>query len=148
MSENTPILRSHQQWARLRFSVVGSLLASPPQRGELQTRLRELAAQPWRHPITAQWVQFGLSTIERWYYTARQQQQDPVKALQRKLRSDCGQHPSLSLAVREALTLQYRQHPHWSYQLHADNLGALAEQKPPPQQNLWVDSGSGSRPSV
>ena len=130
MSENTPILGSHQRWARLRFSVVGPLLASPPQRGELQTRLRELAAQKWRHPTTSQWVQFGLSTIERWYYTARQEKQDPVKALQRKLRSDLGRHPSLSLAFREALTLQYRQHPNWSYQLHADNLAALAQQKP------------------
>ena len=130
MSDNTPILRSHQQWARLRFSVVGPLLASPPERGELQTRLRELAAQKWRHPVTADWVQFGLSTIERWYYTARQEKQDPVKALQRKLRSDLGQHPALSLPLREALTLQYRQHPNWSYQLHTDNLAVLAEQKP------------------
>jgi transposase InsO family protein len=130
MSENTLHLRSHQQWARLRFSVVGPLLACPPQRGQLQTRLRELAAQKWRHPTTAQWVQFGLSTIERWYYTARQEKQDPVQALERKLRSDLGQHPSLSLPLRAALALQYRQHPNWSYQLHTDNLAVLAGQKP------------------
>lgn len=129
MSDNTPIPRSHQQWARLRFSVVGPLLASPPSRGELQERLRELAAQKWRHPITAQWVQFGASTIERWYYLALNEKQDPVAALQRKLRSDLGQHPGLSLPLREALVLQYRQHPNWSYQLHADNLAVLAQQK-------------------
>jgi transposase InsO family protein len=129
MSENTPIQRSHQQWARLRFSVVGPLLASPPSRGELQARLQELAAQKWRHPISAQWVQFGASTVERWYYLALNEKQDPVAALQRKLRSDLGQHPGLSLPLREALVLQYRQHPNWSYQLHADNLAVLAQQK-------------------
>ncbi len=129
MSDNAPIIRSHQQWARLRFSVVGPLLACPPSRGELQARLQELAARKWRHPITGESVQFGLSTIERWYYLARHEKQDPVRALQRKLRSDLGQHPALSLALREALVLQYRQHPSWSYQLHADNLAVLAEQK-------------------
>ena len=130
MSENSPLIRSHQQWARLRFSVVGPLLASPPSRGELQASLEELAARKWRHPTSGEWVQFGLSTIERWYYLARHEKQDPVTALQRKRRSDSGQHPGLSLALREALVLQYRQHPSWSYQLHADNLVALAEQKP------------------
>ena len=130
MPENTPILRSHQQWARLRFSVVGPVLASPPPRGELQARLQELAARKWRHPMTEQWVQFGASTIERWYYRALHEKQDPVSALQRKLRSDRGEHPGLSLPLREALVLQYRQHPSWSYQLHADNLAVLAEQKP------------------
>ena len=117
MSKNTSTQRSHQQWARLRFSVVGPLLASPPARGELQGRLQELAAQKWRHPITAEWVQFGLSTIERWFYLAAHAKQDPLSVLQRKLRSDLGQHPALSLALREALVLQYRQHPSWSYQL-------------------------------
>ena len=81
---NLPISRSHEQWARFRFSVVGPLLAAPPQRGELQARLQELAAQNWRHPISGQWVQFGSSTIERWYYLALHEKQDPVAALRRK----------------------------------------------------------------
>jgi putative transposase len=42
------------------------LLAAPPERGELQEQLKSLAAKKWHHPITGQWVQFGLSTIERW----------------------------------------------------------------------------------
>jgi len=130
MSDQPPISRSHEQWARFRFSVVGPLLAAPPQRGELQARLQELTAQKWRHPITGEWVSFGLSTIERWFYTALNEKQDPVAALRRKLRSDSGQHPALSLDLREALTAQYRQHPNWSYQLHTDNLLVLVEQKP------------------
>jgi putative transposase len=130
MSENLLPPRSHEQWARFRFSVVGPLLAAPPQPGELQTRLEALAAQKWRHPIGGQWVTFGRSTIERWYYTALHEKRDPVAALRRKPRSDQGQHPALSQPLREALTLQYRQHPNWSYQLHADNLAVLAAQEP------------------
>jgi hypothetical protein len=30
-----------QRWARLRFAIVGPLLASPPAKGELQQALRE-----------------------------------------------------------------------------------------------------------
>lgn len=130
MSDTPPSPRSHEAWARFRFSLVGPLLAAPPQRGELQARLQELAAQRWRHPITGEWGRFGLSTIERWYYVALNEKQDPVGALRRKLRSDSGQHPGLSSQLQEALTVQYRQHPNWSYQLHTDNLLVLVEQKP------------------
>jgi hypothetical protein len=59
MSEEPRISRSHEQWARFRFSVVGPLLAAPPERGQLQSQLEKLAAQKWRHPISGQWVQFG-----------------------------------------------------------------------------------------
>ena len=42
-----------------------------------------------------------------------------------------GKHPSLeSPGCIELLTEQYRQHPSWSYQLHADNLAVLVEQQP------------------
>ena len=80
--------RSHEQWARFRFSVIGPLLAAPPDWGELQEQLKSLAAKKWHHPISGQRVQFGLSTIERWFYTARNQKKDPVQALRRKIRSD------------------------------------------------------------
>ena len=92
MPDTPPSPRAHEAWARFRFSVVGPLLAAPPARGELQSRLRELAAQRWRHPIHGEWVEFGASTIERWYYLALNEKQDPVAALRRKLRSDSGQH--------------------------------------------------------
>ena len=130
MSQDSEPLGSHEQWARFRFSVIGPLLAAPPERGELQEQLQSLAAQNWRHPITGQWVQFGLSTIEGWYYTARNEKQDPVQALRRKIRSDQGQHPAFSLPLRELILTQYRQHPSWSYQLHADNLAVLVEKQP------------------
>ena len=122
--------RSHEQWARFRFSVIGPLLAAPPERGDLQEQLKSLAAKKWHHSISGQRVQFGLSIIERWFYTARNEKKDPVQALRRKIRSDQSGHPALSPKVRELLAAQYRQHPNWSYQLHADNLAVLIEKEP------------------
>jgi len=118
-----------EKWAHFRFSVIGPLLAAPPERGELKQELEILTQKKWRHPVTAQWVQFGLSTIERWYYRALGEPKDPVGVLGRKIRQDCGTHPSLSVELRGELLGQYRQHPSWSYQLHTDNLAVLAEQK-------------------
>jgi hypothetical protein len=121
--------RTSECWARFRFSVVGHLLAAPPAAGELHQQLRLLAAQSWRHPVNGEAVQFGVSTLERWYYLARAAK-DPIQALGRKIRSDQGQHPALSCRLREALATQYREHPSWSYQLHADNLAARVEADP------------------
>ena len=130
MSNISGLARSHERWARFRFSVIGPLLAAPPERGDLQEQLKNLAAKKWHHPISGQRVQFGLSTIERWFYTARNEKKDPVQALRRKIRSDHGEHPALCPKVRELLAAQYRQHPNWSYQLHADNLAVLIQKEP------------------
>ena len=123
-------LNSPERWAHLRFSVVGPLLASPPTRGQLHGRLRSLADQSWRHPSSGEWVHFGVSTIERWYYRALQAKQDPVGVLRRKVRGDCGKFTAMAKAVAEKLTEQYRAHPQWSYQLHADNLVVVVEKEP------------------
>jgi len=117
----------HTRWARLRFAIVGSLLAAPPPRGELHKALEELAGRQWRHPITGEPASFEVPTIERWYYEARRSP-DPVAALRRKVRDDAGTHPSVSEAVRRALCRQHAEHRSWSYKLHADNLVALAGQ--------------------
>ena len=74
-------------------------------------------------------VQFSAVTIERWYYTARRGHDDPVGVLRRAVRSDCGK-VSLATAVAERLQLQYRDHQHWSYQLHYDNLAAVVKADP------------------
>ena len=121
---------SPECWARFRFSVIGALLAAPAPRGQLQRQLQELAARNWRHPISGDWIRLGASTIERWYYAARNQKQDPFTVLGRKVRCDQGQQSALSSALCRALETQYRQHPSWSYQLHADNLGAQVDQDP------------------
>jgi putative transposase len=122
--------RSTERWAHFRFSVIGPLLAAPPAKGHLQSQLQELARQKWRHPITGAWVRFGLSTIERWYYKALRSRTGPVEELKRKIRSDHGKHRAMGASLAELLVQQHQQHPSWSYQLHADNLAALMEQKP------------------
>lgn len=130
MSKNEDVSGSPEKWAHFRFSVIGRLLAAPPARGELKDELEYLAQKRWRHPITGQWTHFGCSTIERWYYRALGEPKNPVQALSRKTREDCGTYFSLSQELKNELWLQYRRHPSWSYQLHADNLNALAQQNP------------------
>ena len=76
-------------WARFRFSVVGSLLSSPL-RGRLKAALRALADKTWTHPVSGREVRFAAGTIERWYYTAQHEKDDPVGVLQRAVRKDCG----------------------------------------------------------
>jgi putative transposase len=122
--------RPHDRWARLRFSIVGPLLAAPLAHGELKTELERLSEKEWLHPISLQPVHFALSTIERWYYAAREAKHDPVGILRRAIRKDIGQHPSLDEDLRRIIDAQYRAHKQWSYQLHYDNLRALAQTNP------------------
>jgi putative transposase len=117
-------------WARLRFSVVGPLLAAPPARGELASELSRLAAKLWRHPKSGEPVRFARSTIERWYYAARAEPRDPVGVLRRRVRKDAGQARGVSLDLAQVIRAQYREHPSWSYQLHADNLRVVVRQRP------------------
>ncbi len=124
------VSRPPERWARFRFSIVGPLLAAPATRGELQAELKGLSEKLWRHPITGEPVRFGLSTIQRWYYTALAERTDPVGALRRKPRRDRGQTVALNEPLRQTLRAQYDSHPSWSYQLHRDNLAVLVEEHP------------------
>lgn len=117
------------RWARLRFSIIGPLLAGPPEKGELKARLDELAARSWRHPTTGESARFSFKTIERWFYAARGAP-DPIAVLARKVPSHAGSQPSVSEALAEAIARQHREHPRWSFQLHYDNLLALAREDP------------------
>jgi transposase InsO family protein len=120
----------HERWARLRFSVIGQLLAAPPRTGELRAALRELSQRTWAHPITGKPVRFGVSTLERWLYLARRTPRDPVGVLRRKVRKDLGSHQSVNAAVQLALRQQYERYKSWSVYLHYLNLKALAEMRP------------------
>jgi transposase InsO family protein len=120
---------SHERWAHLRFSVVGGLLASPPEPGELRAELARLAERSWRHPVTGQPVRFGVSTIERWYYAARGVP-NPVSALRRKRRVDSGGCQGVPERLAQVLRRQHQEHPSWSYKLHLDNLAVQVETDP------------------
>jgi len=130
MPEDRGVSRGDERWARFRFSVVGPLLAAPLKSGELKGQIEQLAEKQWKHPTRQETIRLGASTIERWYYTALGQQQDPVGALARKIRSDEGTCRSLSNGLRAKLLEQYKEHPAWTYQLHRDNLVALVELDP------------------
>ena len=116
-----PIKRD--RWARLRFSIIGPLLAAPPAPQALQAELQRLAAKTWRDPVSGLDVCFAASTMERWYYKARRAA-DPVAVLKNRLRGDIGKFPSMTPAVIATLISQYREHPGWTMQLHVDNLRA------------------------
>jgi putative transposase len=116
-------------WARFRFSLVGPLLSSPPARGEIKAAIRALAAKTWTHPIHGRDVRFAAGTIERWYYTARREKDDPMGVLRRAVRKDRGK-VSLTPPIAEQLLHQYHDHKHWSYKLHYDNLAALVQADP------------------
>ncbi|MBM3499991.1 MAG: transposase family protein [Armatimonadetes bacterium] len=118
-----------ERWARFRFSVIGPLLSSPPERGELRAELARVAARSYQHPISGAAVCIGLSTVERWYYAARDVA-DPLRVLRNRVRKDAGEHPSVGLLLRDAIRAQHHQHPSWSYQLHYDNLAAQAGSRP------------------
>jgi hypothetical protein len=117
-------LPQRDRWARLRFAIIGPLLAAPPVAGELHEALTALAAKAWRHPFTGLEIRFGCSTLERWYYAAKRAA-DPVQALRNQVRGDIGRFPSLSAEAVQALTAQYRSHPGWTAQLHYDNLRVM-----------------------
>jgi transposase InsO family protein len=114
-------LPHRDRWARLRFAIIGPLLAAPPGEGELYAALAALSAKTYRHPFTGLEIRFGCSTLERWYYAAKRAE-DPVRALRDQVRRDIGGFPSLSSEAVAALRTQYAAHPGWTAQLHHDNL--------------------------
>lgn len=120
----------HERWARLRFAVVGPLLAAPPAPGELHAAIAALAARTWRHPVSGEPVRFGFSTVERWYYAASAAGADPVGALRSRRRADAGRHRRFGERLRAVLRARYQAHPSWSVQLHVDNLAVLAGADP------------------
>ena len=116
-------------WGEFRFSIIGGLLANPPKHSQLQRELEKLSNQQYLHPTKNCRVSFSLSTIERWYYKALKSD-NPVQALGRKVRIDCGESRAMNSELLKHLHNQYQTYPHWSYQLHADNLAVCVEQEP------------------
>jgi putative transposase len=129
MANDDHVPSARVRWARLRFQILGPLMAAPADDGELKARLEQLASRPWRHPTTGESIRFSFKTLERWWYVARGAS-DPLAALARKVPSHAGTHPSITPALAEAIDQQHRDHPRWTWQLHHDNLVALVCQDP------------------
>ncbi len=110
-------MSTKERWARFRFAVIGPLMARPPKQGELKSSLHVLASKTYTHPVTGEPMRVGLSTLERWWYAAKDQA-DPFARLGRKVRKDAGRQRSMGELLIEALRVQYSAHPTWSYQLH------------------------------
>ncbi len=121
---------SQQKWACFRYNVVGPLLARPPRPGHLKEQLEVLSRREWLHPITGVPIYFSLSTIGRWYYRVKDEAADPISKLRRATRTDKHKHRSVGEALEKALRAQYKAYSSWTYQLHYDNIKALAEQDP------------------
>lgn len=126
-SEGVPM---RMRWARLRFQIIGGLFAAPPEHGELSIAIEELAKKQWRHPTNGESVKFGASTIERWYYQAKAAPADTMESLARKVRDDAGKQVCIHAVLKETIWRLHQQFPWFSFQLHYDNIVALAEKDP------------------
>ena len=102
---------------------------SPEERGTLEKEFERLARRCYRHPVKGTDVTFGVSTIERWYYRARDSD-DPIIALGRRRRKDVDKTRVINSKMVIALHRQYRQYQDWSYLLHVDNLAVLIKEDP------------------
>ena len=58
-------VHSRARWGRLRFMVISSLLAQPPEAGELQGRIELLSQQQWQHPTKDEKVSVSFPTIQQ-----------------------------------------------------------------------------------
>jgi len=116
-------------WARFRFTIIGSLLSAPPERGTLKREIRDIAQRTWTHPITGAPIRFSAVTIERWYYAARRERDDPIRPLRRAKRRDAGRF-TIPPGIREQIFSLHLSYSDWSYQLHYDNLRVLAAKDP------------------
>jgi transposase len=91
--------RDISKWAQFRLAVIGSLIFSPIERGRLGRELTRLAEKEWVHPTSGNVFSLSYSTIERWYYQARKNPNDPLAALD-NIRSDAEAPRSLPIQAQ------------------------------------------------
>jgi len=72
-------LTRSERMGQFRLKIIGSLLASPPDQGDLKNQLSKLAQKTWLHPISGETVYYSLPTLERWYYKAVKQPQNLLR---------------------------------------------------------------------
>jgi hypothetical protein len=50
---HSPLTQS-ERMGQFRLKIIGSLLASPPGKGDLRNQLSQLAQKPWLHPVSGE----------------------------------------------------------------------------------------------
>jgi transposase InsO family protein len=101
--------RDHAEAVALfRAQVIGALTRSALSRGELAAELRKLAERKYRPPGRRATKQFGVSTLERWYYAYKH---GGLDALRPDARSDRGRARELTPEQRELVLDVRREHP-------------------------------------
>jgi hypothetical protein len=100
-----------------------------PESSTHKAAIGSLAEKTWTHPISGRPVRFATVTIERWYYRARRERDDPVRVLRSAVRKDCGK-VTLNPALAEYLRRQYQDYKHWCYQLHYEHFAAWDKENP------------------
>lgn len=101
--------RDHAEAVALfRAEIIGALARSELSHGELAAEIRKLAARKYRPPGRRATKQYGVSTLERWYYSYRR---SGIEALRPDARSDRGRARELTPAQRELLLDVRREHP-------------------------------------
>ena len=118
------------RWARLRFSIIGPLLASPADGGDLKRRIEELAAALLETPADRRGdpvlLQDHRAVVLR---RARPERSASPRSHARSTPARARTRASWPRS-HEAIARQHREHPRWSFQLHYDNLVALAREDP------------------
>jgi putative transposase len=101
--------RDHAEAVALfRAAVIGALARSELDRGELAAEIRKLAERKYRPPGRRVTKQYGVSTLERWYYAYRQ---GGLAALRSDARCDRGRARELLPEQRALLLDIRREHP-------------------------------------
>ena len=88
------------RWARLRFQIIGQLLATPPEIGRARRAHRRAGGKSLAAPQHGRGGAISAKAIERWF-DARRNAQDPIRALERKVPKHAGMHPSVRRPSRK-----------------------------------------------
>ena len=114
-----------------RYGIISELLSRPPDKGELATRLREIAKKNYVQPWNNKSINISERTLKRWYAAAKKNSR-PSEILQPKLRLDRGQYRSLADEHKSCLANFHLKYPSWSIQLMYDNFVLMAFKISPP----------------
>lgn len=114
-----------------RYGIISELLSRPPNKGELATRLREIASRSYIKPWNNESINISVRTIKRWYAAAKKDSR-PSEILQPKLRGDRGQYRSLTDEHKSCLADFQLKYPSWSIQLMYDNFILMSFKTIPP----------------